>query len=278
MPFWAGFRPTGTERGRCLGRLLLGLARLAGGSEPIAPNPPRLILPPATGAVEPMEHLVGASEGTKPRLRPPGEPHRLTRAPNSEWDMKNNVQKVAFAYLCGCAAFASVARGDIVFNFERLTVSTTQPHYLVPDAGSVLAGELSGVTIDVRLDAASSPSAQARWLTLYVQRPIAGFHVQVGGWANQGAQQFYGWETGASSDPGTVLSERIDFSPAVIASQIASGGFNGISFGMPSAGGSPMSVTFTGSLTLHGVSYIPAPAAAPLLALAGLLTRSRRRA
>ena len=175
------------------------------------------------------------------------------------------------------AAFTSIACGDIVFNFDRLTVSSTEPHTLVPDAGNVLTGNLTGVTIDVNLNAASSPSAQARWLTLYVQRPIVGFHVQVGGWANQGAQQFYEWENGASSDIGTLLSGRVDFSPAVIASQIASGGFNGISLGMPLAGGQPISVTFTGTLTLHGVSYIPAPSAAPLLALAGLTPRGRRR-
>jgi hypothetical protein len=179
---------------------------------------------------------------------------------------------------CVVGAFSSASsRADVVLTFSDGFVGGSGALQLLENPGAALVGTVTGITMDAVLTQSSTPNVQARYAMLYFGAPIAGFLATVGSvsnpfpypsWVNP---QWYPWADGASGAPGTPLTARIDFDQQFGASSIS-----GLAIAMPSAGYNDW-VRLTGSLTIHGVSFVPAPSVALTFGFVGL-SRSRRRA
>jgi len=180
--------------------------------------------------------------------------------------MKTVLAGVSLAALVGAAASA-----DVTYSFTNQTWAGFQ--FTEAFAAGTLQGSLTGASINVTLNASTSWT-YADDLCIYVgPNPIAtGGALQVGGYSNLGASQRRYWPNGGSSAPGTTSVGTVSFNPVNFsgsASDLTVWVGNG--YGSPSTSG-----TWTGSVTLIGVSQVPAPGALALLGLAGLATRRRR--
>ena len=180
--------------------------------------------------------------------------------------MKTVLAGVSLAALVGAAASA-----DVTYSFTNQTWAGFQ--FTEAFAAGTLQGSLTGASINVTLNASTSWT-YADDLCIYVaSNPIAlGGALQVGGFSNLSASQRVYWPNGASSSPGTTSVGTVSFS-AVNFSGSASDLTVWVGNGYGAAG---TSGTWTGSVTLIGVSQVPAPGALALLGLAGLATRRRR--
>jgi len=181
--------------------------------------------------------------------------------------MKTVLAGVSLAALVGAAASA-----DVTYSFTNQTWAgfAFNPAF----AAGTLQGSLTGASINVTLNA-STFDTYADDLCLYVgANPIAlGGALQVGGFSNLQASQRYSWPNGGSSAPGTTSVGSVSFTSAVNFSGSTSDLTVYVGNGYGAAG---TSGTWTGSITLIGVSQVPAPGALALLGLAGLATRRRR--
>ena len=173
---------------------------------------------------------------------------------------------------CGVAValVSSAASADFVITLENFSATGFQFSQAV--APGMLIGTLTGVSVQATLTA-STFFTYADDLCVYVDvLPLStqGL-VQVGGYSDLGAQQRYFWPNGASADIGTAVSGQAMFA-------------TGVNMGTPNLavwvgngyGASGTSGTWSGTITLHGVSAVPAPGAIALLALAGFVGRRRR--
>lgn len=174
------------------------------------------------------------------------------------------------------------ASADVTFTFSGATwAGFSFSQIFGPTAGPggqplLLVGTLTGVSVNASL-AASAGDAFANDLTVYVRRPPLGPFglVQVGGFSSLNAQQRYSWANGDSDEIGTtVIDTRMLATPLAFAGTSADPAVwlgNGW-------GGSGSSGTWTGSVTLIGVSVVPAPGAVALVGASLLVMRRRRRA
>lgn len=180
------------------------------------------------------------------------------------------------------ASLSGGAAADITFSFNESTwagFSFTQ--VFGPTAGpggqpQLLVGTLTGVSVNATLNGTAGDTF-ANDLCVYVRRPPLGPFglVQVGGFSNLNAQQRYSWANGDSDEIGTtVIDTRMLVTPLTFAGTSADPAVwlgNGW-------GGTGSSGTWTGSITLIGVSVVPAPGALALVSASLLVTQRRRRA
>jgi hypothetical protein len=162
-----------------------------------------------------------------------------------------------------CSA-VNTARADIIIDLNSLPGNGTYAGLIFDQAlapGS-FTGTLTSVSNNVTLTA-STGLTYANDLAIYVAgSPLAlGGLLQVGGFSNRSATQRYFWPNGGASTPGTTsigtvsLTTPITFNSGTNANQAI-----WIGNGYAVAG---TSGTWTGNLTLHGLTAGAAPAAVP---------------
>ena len=181
--------------------------------------------------------------------------------------------KTAFLGASLAAIVGSVATADVTYSFTNQT--WTGFNFTEAYTAGSLAGTLTGLTVNATLNA-STNYTYADDLTVYVAgSPLAlGGALQCGGYSALTAapNQRYSWANGASSTPGTTVIGTRNFTTGVNMSANPTMSIwigNGYGF----AGNSG---TWTGSITLLGVTAVPAPGAIALVGLAGLVGRRRR--
>ena len=168
------------------------------------------------------------------------------------------------------SVLASVASADVTLSFTNFSATAFQFQQIV--APGSLIGELTGVSVNATL-LSSTAFTYADDLCVYVDiLPLStqGM-VQVGGYSELGAQQRYFWPSGSSAAPGTVVAGSAMFTTAVDMSIPNLAIWLGNGYGAAGTAG-----TWTGSITLHGVTAVPGPGALAILAFAGLVARRRR--
>ncbi|MFM1829792.1 MAG: hypothetical protein RLZZ558_132 [Planctomycetota bacterium] len=174
--------------------------------------------------------------------------------------------------LGAAVALSSVAAADVTVEFAGQTWAGFSFTNLSEVFGG-FTGTLTGVSVNAVLDA-STAFTYADDLCVYVDAlPLStGGLLQVGGFSNLSAVQKVTWATGASSAPGTTVVDTVAVNPIVFSGS-ASDPAIWLGNGYGAAG---TSGTWTGSITLIGVNAVPAPGAAALLGLAGLVARRRK--
>lgn len=181
-----------------------------------------------------------------------------------KFTFKNWKRRVARPVILGSALACSAvntARANIIYNFTNQTWIGFQ--FTEAFAPGSFTGTLTSVSSNATLTAAAN-STYADDLTIYVAgSPLApGGLLQVGGFSNLSATERHVWSNGGSSTPGTTVSGTINLSsPITFNSGTNANQSIWIGNGY---GASGTSGTWTGSLTLHGLtlSAPPAPPAA----------------
>lgn len=178
--------------------------------------------------------------------------------------------KTAFLGASLAAIVGSVATADVTYSFTNQT--WTGFNFAEAYTAGGLSGTLTGATVNATLNASVSYT-YADDLTVYVAgSPLAlGGALQFGGFSNLNATQRYGWANGASSAPGTTVTGTVNFTTGLNMTGSTNSVWIGNGYGAAGTSG-----TFTGSITLLGVTAVPAPGAIALVGLAGLVGRRRR--
>ncbi len=178
--------------------------------------------------------------------------------------------KIGFLGASLAAIVGSVATADVTYSFTNQT--WTGGNFTEAYTAGGLSGTLTGATVNATLNA-STGFTYADDLTVYVAgSPLAlGGALQCGGFSNLNATQRYGWANGASSAPGTTVTGTVNFTTGLNMTGSTNSIWIGNGYGAAGTSG-----TFTGSITLLGVSAVPAPGAIALVGLAGLVGRRRR--
>ena len=169
------------------------------------------------------------------------------------------VRPVILGSALACSA-VNTARADLVYNFTNQT--WTGFNFNQAFAPGSFYGTLTSVSSNATLNA-STNETYADDLAIYVAgSPLAlGGLLQVGGFSNLSANQRYSWANGGSSTPGTPvfgivnLDAPITFNSGTNANQAI---WIGNGFGSAGTSG-----TWTGNLTLHGLTAGAAPTAVP---------------
>jgi MYXO-CTERM domain-containing protein len=178
--------------------------------------------------------------------------------------------KTVFAIGALTAAVASAASADVTFTFTNQV--WTGFNFTEAYAANSLTGTLTGASVNATLNA-STNYTYADDLCIYVAgSPLAlGGMLQCGGFSNLNAAQRDSWANGGSDAPGTPVTGTVNFTTGInMAANPTMSIWIGNGYGAAGTSG-----TFTGSITLIGVS-VPAPGAIALLGLAGLTGRRRR--
>ena len=184
-----------------------------------------------------------------------------------KFTLKNWNRRVVRPVILGSALACSAvntARADIIINLNSLPGNGTYNGFVFDQAlapGSFF-GTLTSVSNNVTLNA-STNFTYADDLAIYVAgSPLAlGGLLQVGGFTNLNATQRYSWSNGGSSTPGTTsigtvsLTTPLTFNSGTNANQAI---WIGNGYGAADTSG-----TWTGNLTLHGLTAGAAPAAVP---------------
>jgi len=184
---------------------------------------------------------------------------------------RTHIMKTLIASGIAAVALVSSASADVTFTFTNQT--WTGFNFTEAFAAGTLTGNLRGVTVNATLNA-STNYTYADDLCVYVApAPLAlGGLLQCGGFSNLNAGQRYSWANGASNAPGTPVTGTVNFTTSIdmgrSPTQII---WVGNGYGAAGTSG-----TFTGTITLLGVTAIPAPGAVALLGLAGFCSRRRR--
>ena len=178
--------------------------------------------------------------------------------------------KTAFLGASLAAIVGSVATADVTYSFTNQT--WTGFNFTEAYTAGGLSGTLTGATVNATLNASTS-STYADDLTVYVAgSPLAlGGALQCGGFSNLNAAQRYSWANGGSSAPGTTVTGTVNFTTGINMTGSTKSVWIGNGYGSAGTSG-----TFTGSITLLGVTAVPAPGAIALVGLAGLVGRRRR--
>ncbi len=178
--------------------------------------------------------------------------------------------KTAFLGASLAAIVGSVATADVTYSFTNQT--WTGFNFTEAYTAGGLSGTLTGATVNATLNA-STNYTYADDLTVYVAgSPLAlGGALQCGGFSNLSAAQRYSWANGGSSTPGTTVTGTVNFTTGIDMTGSTNSIWIGNGYGAAGTSG-----TWTGSITLLGVSAVPAPGAIALVGLAGLVGRRRR--
>ena len=169
------------------------------------------------------------------------------------------------------AALVSAASADVTYTFTNQ--AWTGFNFNEASAAGSLTGTLTGASVNAVLNA-STNYTYADDLCIYVAgSPLAlGGMLQCGGFSNLNATQRYSWANGASDDANTPVSGTVNFTTGIdMAANPTMSIWIGNGYGAAGTSG-----TWTGTITLIGVSAVPAPGAIALLGLAGLTGRRRR--
>ena len=158
-----------------------------------------------------------------------------------------------------CSA-VNTARADIIYNFTNQTWAGF--NFTEAFAPGSFTGTLTGVSSNATLNA-STNKTYADDLTIYVAgSPLAlGGLLQVGGFSNLNATQRYSWANGGFSTPGTTVTDTVNLSTPLTfnsGTNLNQAIWIGNGFGAAGTSG-----TWTGNLTLHGLTAGAAPAAVP---------------
>jgi hypothetical protein len=190
--------------------------------------------------------------------------------------------KTFIASTMAAAAAASVASADLSYSctFGYTIVSFTNQTWTgfgFSDVsllvGGNFVGTLTGVSVNATLNA-SVAFTYADDLCIYVDvLPLGtGGLLQVGGFSNLSAAQRLSWANGGASAPGTTVIDTKSVNPIVFGGLGQPNIWVGNGYGAAGTSG-----TWTGSITLIGITpCAPAPGAVALLGFVGL-SRSRRR-
>ena len=178
--------------------------------------------------------------------------------------------KTAFLGASLAAIVGSVATADVTYSFTNQT--WTGFNFTEAYVAGGLTGTMTGASINATLNASVSYT-YADDLAVYIAgTPLAlGGALQCGGFSNMQAAQRYYWPNGASSAPGTTSIGTVTFTTGVNMTGSTNSVWIGNGYGAAGTSG-----TFTGSITLLGVTAVPAPGAIALVGLAGLVGRRRR--
>ncbi len=177
--------------------------------------------------------------------------------------------KKVVAGLAVALAAAGTASADVTYSFTSQTWNGFE-FTMFNNAGE-LEGMLTSVSINATIEAqAGTTFANDLTLSLSTAPPGDPGVLQVGGWSSMGATQRYTWANGASTEPGTVVSDTQVLSDPIDIS--AHPVWIGNGWNSASAWG-----TWSGTITLHGVNLVPAPGALALLGAGGLVAARRRR-
>jgi MYXO-CTERM domain-containing protein len=182
------------------------------------------------------------------------------------------MMKTLIASGIAAAALVSAASADVTYTLTNATFG--QWDFIQAYAAGTLTGTLTGASINVTLNA-SMNGTYASDLCVYVApSPWATFGLlQCGGGSNLYATHRYYWPNGDSGTPGTTSIGTQTFPTGSINMDANPTQSIWIGNGFNNAGASG---TWTGTITLIGVSAVPAPGAVALLGLAGLTGRRRR--
>ena len=180
--------------------------------------------------------------------------------------------KTAFLGASLAAIVGSVATADVTYSFTNQT--WTGFNFTEAYTAGGLSGTLTGATVNATLNA-STAYTYADDLCVYVAgSPLAlGGALQCGGFSNLSAAQRYSWTIIGSSDaPGTPVTGTVNFTTGInMTASPTLSVWIGNGYGAAGTSG-----TWTGSITLLGVTAVPAPGAIALVGLAGLVGRRRR--
>ena len=179
--------------------------------------------------------------------------------------------KTAFLGASLAAIVGSVATADVTYSFTSQT--WTGFNFNEAYLGGSLSGTLTGATVNATLNA-STNYTYADDLCVYVagSRLALGGELQCGGFTSLSATQRYSWANGSSDAPGTPVTGTVNFTTGInMTASPTLSVWIGNGYGAAGTSG-----TWTGSITLLGVSAVPAPGAIALVGLAGLVGRRRR--
>ena len=178
-----------------------------------------------------------------------------------KFTLKNWSRRVVRPVILGSALACSAvntARADIIYNFTNQT--WTGFNFNQAFAPGSFTGTLTSVTSNATLNA-STNYTYADDLAIYVAgSPLAlGGLLQLGGFSNLNAAQRYGWANGASNNPGTQVFGTVNFTTGInFATNPTQSIWIGNGYGAAGTSG-----TWTGNLTLHGLTAGAPPAAVP---------------
>lgn len=175
---------------------------------------------------------------------------------------------------CVAALVAAVgsASANVTVNFTNQT--WTGFNFSQIFAPGTLQGTLTGAEINVTLDASVNETYADDLCIYFDELPLsAGGALQIGGFSNLGAAERKFWPNGGSEAPGTTSIGSVSLTTPINMTGSNLTVWLGNGYGANGTSG-----TWTGSITLVGVDAIPAPGAAALLGLGGLVATRRRRA
>lgn len=178
-----------------------------------------------------------------------------------KFTLKNWNRRVVRPVILGSALACSAvntARADIIYNFTNQT--WTGFNFNQAFAPGSFTGTLTSVTSNATLNA-STNYTYADDLAIYVAgSPLAlGGMLQLGGFSNLNATQRYSWANGGSSTPGTTVTGTVNFTTGInFDTNPTQSIWIGNGYGAAGTSG-----TWTGTLTLNGLTAGAAPAAVP---------------
>lgn len=164
----------------------------------------------------------------------------------------------------------TVTATAITYSFTGLSFFGFQFQQLFGELAGPAYGTLTGVSVSATLDASTNDTF-ADDLALYIDlSPLStGGLLQVGGFTSLGATERYTWATGASANAGTAVADTVTLAAPITFTGAASDPaiWLGNGYGDPDATG-----TWTGSITLTGLSTspVPEPGALWLMAAGGI--------
>jgi hypothetical protein len=170
--------------------------------------------------------------------------------------MKKSTFGAIVAALFASAGIASRSEADITVNFANKTFAGFAFDQFVDYSTGNVVGTLTSVSVNATLNASVSYT-YADDLTVYVDvEPLnSGGLLQVGGFSNLSAAQRYGWANGGSDVVGTVVNDTKTLTSPITFTGNKS--VDGTVFFGNGYGASGTSGTWTGSLTLAGVNFVP---------------------